>query len=64
MLCPTVQHLYQLSITHPTSLISPAEMVRLACMKCNSTEVCPAVTENEYDARDRGLKARKRNEQD
>jgi hypothetical protein len=64
MLCPTIQNLYQLSISHPTTLVSPADLVRLACMKCGSTEVCPAVTDKEYDARDRQSSARKRYDQE
>ena len=63
MLCPPLQQLVQLTRNHPARP-NPVELVRLACSNCESTEVCPAVTEFEYDARKRDPQARKRNDQD
>ena len=50
MVCSTLHQLFELCHTQQR-VFSPADMIRVACSNCPSTEVCPAMGDDEYDAR-------------
>lgn len=63
MLCSTIQHLHQL--THANRIeLGYIDLIRMACRNCPSIEVCPAVNDEEYSARQRDAETRKKNVQD
>lgn len=48
-MCEDLQKLYQFAQT--TGIVSPVDVVRVACNSCGHLDVCSAVTEDEYDGR-------------
>jgi len=51
MICSTLNQLHQLTIQQP-GWISRAQMIRVVCTRCQQSEVCPAVSLSEYEARE------------
>ncbi len=50
MICSTLHQLFELC-HNQQRVFSPADMIRVACNNCPSTEVCPAMGVDEYEAR-------------
>lgn len=50
MLCPSLYHLNHY-LSEKKLPYSPVEMIRVACRNCRSSEVCPAMGVDEYEAR-------------
>jgi hypothetical protein len=50
MICSNLSQLQQLSVAH-SGWISPVQVIRVACAHCQQSEVCPAVSLSEYEAR-------------
>ncbi len=50
MICEQLSQLYQLCKDSDVQIPS-SDLVRIACSKCKSVEVCPSITWHEYEAR-------------
>jgi len=50
MICSTLHQLNELCIENSLQF-SASDMIRLACPRCPSTEVCPAMGTDEYESR-------------
>ena len=57
MLCSTLHQLFELCHSQQPQF-SPADLIRVACNNCSSTEVCPAMNDDEYNARGLDLTVR------
>ena len=54
MNCLRLKQLYQIVQTGELAF-GPSDLIRLACQKCQETEVCPAMSSNEYGTRQKRL---------